>query len=194
MQARFVHSSMEENIKSYILWRLQCLILINFWYDERGTSKNLISFSIRSIRYGYFILYVFRCKSLGYGTFSDFGNFQNMLCIRRHTFTRRNAMIWQAHYFCWDITIDLNEHFLFDRYNATLTLGRISCDYECLNFAMNSPKSCDLIVNIMFSVVLKPLLTNILRIVRTLYQQYQWLTNAYENQWRITVFTTFAEI
>jgi hypothetical protein len=28
----------------------------------------------------------------------------------------------------------------------------------------------------MFSVVLKPLLTNILRIIRTPYQQYQWLT------------------
>ena len=28
----------------------------------------------------------------------------------------------------------------------------------------------------MFSVVPKPLLTNILRIIRTLYQQYQWLT------------------
>ena len=28
----------------------------------------------------------------------------------------------------------------------------------------------------MFSVVLKPLLTNILRIIRMLYQQYQWLT------------------
>ena len=34
---------------------------------------------------------------------------------------------------------------------------------------------CDLKVN-MFSVVLKPLLTNILRMKRTLYQQYQWLT------------------
>ena len=59
---------------------------------------------------------------------------------------------------------------------ATLTLGRISCEYECLKFAMNSPKCCDLILN-MFSVVPKPLLTNILRIIRMLYQQYQWLTN-----------------
>ena len=53
-----------------------------------------------------------------------------------------------------------------------------------------------LVVN-MFSVILKPLLTNILRIIRTLYQQYQLLTNglpnAYANRWRITVFTTFAE-
>ena len=49
----------------------------------------------------------------------------------------------------------------------------------------------------MFSVILKPLLTNILRIIRTLYLQYQWLTNglpnAYANRRRITVFTTFAE-
>ena len=36
LQAWFVHSSMEENMKSYMLWRLHCLILINFWYDERG--------------------------------------------------------------------------------------------------------------------------------------------------------------
>ena len=57
---------------------------------------------------------------------------------------------------------------------ATLTLGRITCEYECLKFAINSPKSCDLMVN-MFSVVLT-LLTNILRIIRTPYQQYQWLT------------------
>ena len=67
------------------------------------------------------------------------------------------------------------------------------------------------------SVVLgpRPLLTNILRIyyeclptlanalrianercqrLRTLYQRYQWLTNAYENRRRMTVFATFAEI
>ena len=36
LQARFIHSLMEENITSYILWRLHCLIPINFWYDERG--------------------------------------------------------------------------------------------------------------------------------------------------------------
>ena len=41
LQAWFVHSSMEENIKSYILWRLHCLILINFWYDERGHISKL---------------------------------------------------------------------------------------------------------------------------------------------------------
>ena len=40
---------------------------------------------------------------------------------------------------------------------------------------MNSPKCCNLIVN-MYSVVPKLPLTNILRIIRTLYQQYQWLT------------------
>ena len=32
---------MEENIKSYILWRLHCLILINFGYDERGHISKL---------------------------------------------------------------------------------------------------------------------------------------------------------
>ena len=42
LQARFVHSSMEGNIKSYILWRLHCLILINFWYDERGHISKLV--------------------------------------------------------------------------------------------------------------------------------------------------------
>ena len=72
--------------------------------------------------------------------------------------------------------------------------GEYSCEYEYLKFAMNSPQSCDLIVN-MLSVVHQPLLTNILRIIRTLlYQQYQWLGNAYESRRRITVFTTFAEI
>ena len=44
LQARFVLSLMEENIKCYISWRLHCLVLINFWYDERGTSQNLSSF------------------------------------------------------------------------------------------------------------------------------------------------------
>ena len=44
LQARFVHSSMKENIKSYILWRVHCLILVNFLYDERGTSQNLSNF------------------------------------------------------------------------------------------------------------------------------------------------------
>ena len=42
--AWFVHSPMEENIKSYILWRLYCPIFVNFWFDERGTSQNLSSF------------------------------------------------------------------------------------------------------------------------------------------------------
>ena len=42
LQARFVHSSMEENITSYIIWRLHCLILINFWYDERGHISKLV--------------------------------------------------------------------------------------------------------------------------------------------------------
>ena len=41
LQACFVYSSMEENIKSYILWRLHCLILINFWYDEKGNISKL---------------------------------------------------------------------------------------------------------------------------------------------------------
>ena len=59
-------------------------------------------------------------------------------------------------------------------------LSEYSCEYEYLKFAMNSHKSCDLMVN-MFSVILKPLLTNILRIIRTIYQQYQWLTNSYQN-------------
>ena len=58
-------------------------------------------------------------------------------------------------------------------------LGKYSCEYESLKFAMNAPKCFDLIVNIMFSVVLKPLLIKILRIIRTLYQQHQWLTDAY---------------
>ena len=58
-------------------------------------------------------------------------------------------------------------------------LGKYSCEYESLKFAMNAPKCFDLIVNIMFSVVLKPLLIKILRIIRTLYQQHEWLTDAY---------------
>ena len=36
LQARFVHSSMKEDIKSYISWRLHCPIHINFWYVEKG--------------------------------------------------------------------------------------------------------------------------------------------------------------
>ena len=50
--------------------------------------------------------------------------------------------------------------------------GEYSCEYEYLNFAVNSPKNCDWIVNIFISVtprtsssvVPRPLLTNILRI------------------------------
>ena len=102
--------------------------------------------------------------------------------------------------------------------------GEYSCEYEYLNFAVNSPKNCDWIVNIFISVTPRsssvldlslpisyeyitnayqrlPMLANALRIanercqrLRTLYQRYQWLTNAYENQRRMTVFTTFAEI
>ena len=56
--------------------------------------------------------------------------------------------------------------------NATLTL----CEYEYLKLAMYSPKKL------------------YARIIRTLYRRYQWLTQAYENRWRIAVFTTFAEI
>ena len=42
LQARFVYSLMEENIKYYILCRLHCLSLINFWYDERGPAFTFI--------------------------------------------------------------------------------------------------------------------------------------------------------
>ena len=42
LQALFVHSLMEENIKSYNLWRLHCLILTNFWYDERRHILKLV--------------------------------------------------------------------------------------------------------------------------------------------------------
>ena len=35
-------------INSYIWWRLHCHILIDFWYDERGTSQNLSSFHSHS--------------------------------------------------------------------------------------------------------------------------------------------------
>ena len=42
LQARFVHSQMEENIKSYILRRLHCLIPINFCYDQRGHISKLV--------------------------------------------------------------------------------------------------------------------------------------------------------
>ena len=35
---------------------------------------------------------------------------------------------------------------------------------------------------------------HVLRIIRTLYQRYQWLTNAYKNQQRMPVFAKFAEI
>ena len=102
--------------------------------------------------------------------------------------------------------------------------GEYSCEYEYLNFAVNSPKNCDWIVNIFISVTPRsssvlylslpisyeyitnayqrlPMLANALRIanercqcLRTLYQRYQWLTNAYENRRRMTVFATFAEI
>ena len=39
VQARFVHSSMEKNIKSYNLCRLHCLILIKL-YERGGTSRS----------------------------------------------------------------------------------------------------------------------------------------------------------
>ena len=49
---------------------------------------------------------------------------------------------------------------------------------------MNSPKSCDWMINI-FSVILRPLHTIISQIIHTLYQLYQWLTNAYKNYKKI---------
>ena len=42
LQTQFVNSSMEENIKSYILWRLHCQIFINFGYDERVQISKLV--------------------------------------------------------------------------------------------------------------------------------------------------------
>ena len=67
--------------------------------------------------------------------------------------------------------------------------GEYSCEYEYLNFAVNSPKNCHWTVNIFISVtplsssvVPRPLLTNILRIyyecLPTLANACQCLTNS----------------
>ena len=42
LQAQFVHSSMEDDIKFYILWRLIRLIFINFWNEEIGHLSKLV--------------------------------------------------------------------------------------------------------------------------------------------------------
>ena len=55
LQAWLVRSLMEENIKSYILWRLHCLILIDFWYME-GKGAHLKIWQL-------FILFLDLCEN-----------------------------------------------------------------------------------------------------------------------------------
>ena len=61
-------------------------------------------------------------------------------------------------------------------YYSHTRVNMLAKHYECLKIAMNPPKSCDLKVNNVLGRP-KPLPTNISRIIRTLHQQYQWLTN-----------------
>ncbi len=42
IQAKLVHSSRKEYNKSYVLWRLHCLIFLNLWYEERGNISKAV--------------------------------------------------------------------------------------------------------------------------------------------------------